>query len=582
MGRRKFHHKDKQRGRNELIADCIEELTGEGRGRKQVSSHIQVLKPFVENDPLILKYLSKEDLQQSLAVGRGHAPIAGYGGGRRMSNYPVTSLPQTMRTTLSSARPDMYSLQKSKSYLNVFEPTEFQMFVQQKNIGSNGQEELHRLHTYAQSVNGPLGADLQMSDWQILERDFPLLSMMHTHRPLDCNILIAEASIAFPPDACLKDKDGNSRTNVELGISFMCNSRQFLATPKGVASHVKCYNHFYENGKPVDFDESSKPNEVEFRPSDNGDGVETQLKFGSKFWAKTLGGLAKRLPDPSKSFKEEVSSELRKIAALQEIVVTSESGNERILVMHWTFRQSTARPDTVSGYCGRASWRKLLLPPAQSSQFDNPVKMERADSFDVYNQYPDPTMSQQHDQQSLPALQSPFEYASSGSALSSATWPTSASDGSVMGQSNGQTDFTNDNSFDFTGGNFHIAYDPNLNFDNFDSSTFNFDTSAVDFAADLAMQDYSQPWCDSQVSAFDGQQVVGDAVGYSTQSDLDTQGHMYGDVYGAQYDQHSYVGSHDHQAYGGAGLDLIKEEDALARLADASYIASALEEPSVY
>jgi transcriptional enhancer factor len=51
MGRRKLMQDGQLRGRNELIATSIEMDTGEPRKRKQVSSHIQVLKPMLIDAP---------------------------------------------------------------------------------------------------------------------------------------------------------------------------------------------------------------------------------------------------------------------------------------------------------------------------------------------------------------------------------------------------------------------------------------------------------------------------------------------------------------------------------------------------
>ena len=568
MGRRKQLHKDKQRGRNELIADCIQELTGEARSRKQVSSHIQVLKPFVENDPLIMKWLSKDDMGIHAPRG-GHGHASAYGGGRRMSNYPVTAAPQALRTAMPTlSLSDPYTFQKVKANLDVFEPVDFQMFVQRKYIGAKGNEEVERLHNYTRSVPNPLGPDLQMHDWQTIDRDFPLLSAMNAQRPIDCNILVAEASLAFPTETW-KQKDGSPLPGVELGISFLCCSRHLPSTPKEAPSQVMCNNSFYENG--VCIKEHSVPTEVRFEPSYTSHGnVETQIKFGSTFWAKTLGRLALRLLDTTKDQKDDVASSIRSITAVQEVFVRSEYGQERLLIIHWTFRQSTS-------ICGRASWRKLLLPPSELTQYGGPVKPERSDSvFDGFTQYADASASQHQDQeQTQPTLQSPFEYeSSSGSALSSATWPTSISDGSIVGQPI-VPNWSAENSFDFNSGNINLAYDPNLNFDNFDSSAFNFDTSTADFAADPALQDYSQPWCDGQANGLDGQQIIENA-GYGPQPGIENHGTIFDNSYGGHYDRHSYGGTHDAQAYEGAGQEIIKDEDALAALADASYMASVL------
>ena len=455
MGRGKVTYKDKLRGRNELIADYIEELTGEVRNRKQVSSHIQVLKPFVIHDSFIMKYLSNEQNRWS------SGPLDG---GESMSNYSVAPSPTEAHDSVVSLNQiEIDVLSEAEDSLETLEPVDFQMFIQRK----HSHTQIERLHTYTAALDYPRQPDMQISNWQMLEHDYPLLARIHSQRPLDCAMFQADASLTVEMDSW-NDHEDHNLLGEELGIFFLCRSRDLAPN-----TQISCRNTFYKNGQCLKEHTDRFP--LEMVPSDDGSTVEASVKFGSSFWAEILAYLGSRLLEAEHSeniVREEVATYLQGIKVAQEFFSASprHGQRERLLVIYWKFGLS-------NGAYGKTSWRRLNLPSLLSLSSTRDVSHSRSQSIDMARVHGKQRIERLLSQQSQLTLPSPLGYeSSSGSGLSSSTtWPNSIDDGG-MAVPNAQYygDFTPVE-----------GYDPSLHCGSFDSAGLNYDLETTSFAANL-------------------------------------------------------------------------------------------------
>ena len=560
-------------------------------------SHIQVIRQFVAHDKYILDHLYLPSKKRETGSGLRSRNITS---GRRMSNYPVNAAPSTRRAPVAPMlRISIEEIRREKDRLglDLFQPAQFQMFVQQK-TGRGGDEEVVRVHNYTQSNTDCIGVPWRL-DNETLRRELPALATRHSRIPIDCKVLEAHASISLPLIPIKSQESGG----LELGIFYTCSSQFFHPTsphqPAGT-SQVRYRNTFYDRGV-LQSDHSDKQyKELVFQSA--GRGVDAVMMFGSNFWVATLASLTRKLQACQ---GEDVAHHLQGLTAVQEVAVACEQGYQMILIINWRF-------DLTHGE-GATEWRELILPsPTEMKEDDEqprllpetypPLTGLESAAMALYR--PQATFgelgSNQAESHGPPTLQSPFEYdsTSAGSALSATTWPTSASDGVLDGSGPSGQFVGEQGSFEFSANNINIniPYDPSMNFDAFDSAALGIHAPGTDLVADPGPQDYPHSWYD----ASDSQHAVNVTEGASfVTNDPSTATSLYDDnPYATQFypdprehpsfeiprmpdeswgpvrpqDPRICAASHDQQAFEGAGQNLYAE-DPLSALANASDIA---------
>ncbi|KAL7271881.1 hypothetical protein RUND412_005336 [Rhizina undulata] len=366
IGRRKLSMEGKPCGRNELIADYIFKATGKRRTRKQVSSHIQVLKNLLRNNPEFMKHVTTEDPSptwdgdtNSWEVESAPTSTAGL---EPMPSLAHCALPPIRAPNSHSNHPEHVQFTGSPEVLLSqpnqmahqtlkFSPASFAMWVASPDSAVSIDRCLHTYTRLSDEAVRP-AALVSVSNWKAR---FPYVAEVEHHESLDdCPIVMLQASISTMPIS-------------QLQSSILCTQFQVAVDDSFAGHRWECVTRIYAPNKKI-LELSHAVEQIE-----DIDGVKKLvLPFASEFWAAFYTGLShaqqggscdNSSPTDAERFhrkrEKEAKAAIKGITVVQELLSIPLGGlgsKKRAGLLIWEFTKAE------HGHIGKVIWREITPP----------------------------------------------------------------------------------------------------------------------------------------------------------------------------------------------------------------------------